>query len=321
VTLTDSALRLRGTVGSLPAFVLADLAAHTDRLVVAILAEREAASYLRSDLEQLVADPADLLHLPPTGQHPYDAGQVADPTPIAQRADVLQQLREGFAGILVTSVDALSDLVPQPDTVADETLAIRPGDEIDPQDLMARLVEQGFEAVEFVSTQGEVAIRGGILDVFPFAGDYPVRIEFFGDEIDGLREFDPATQRSLATLPVARLVPNLDAATTGSFTPLFTHLPDDPLLALFDSQRLAEHAQNRYTEAAEAYEERLRDADTDVEVAAAAKLAPPEARYLTGDALTRVLDQHGRLLFGTFSDDAPTALDLTAAPQPAFNSD
>ncbi|MEO1570383.1 MAG: transcription-repair coupling factor [Bacteroidota bacterium] len=321
VTLTDSALRLRGTVGSLPAFVLADLAAHTERLVVAILAEREAASYLRSDLEQLVADSADLLYLPPTGQHPYDAGQVADPTPIAQRADVLQQLREGFAGILVTSVDALSDLVPPPDTVADETLTIRPGDEIDPQDLMARLVEQGFEAVEFVGTQGEVAIRGGILDVFPFAGDYPVRIEFFGDEIDGLREFDPATQRSLATLPVARLVPNLDAATTGSFTPLFTHLPDDTLLALFDSQRLAEHAQSRYAEAEEAYEERLRDANTDAEVAAAAKLAPPEARYLTGDALTGVLSQHGRLLFGTFSDDAPTALDLTAAPQPAFNSD
>src|SRR5690606_32763245 len=154
-----------------------------------------------------------------------------------------------------------------------ETLTVRVGDEIAPEDLMARFVEQGFEAVEFVGLPGELALRGGILDVYPFAGDYPVRIEFFGDEIDSIREFDPQTQRSVSRLTQARFVPSLDAPAYAdvAHVALLDYFPDGTLFALFDEARLAERAATIHAEAAEAF------AALEDEAA-----PPPDRLYLTG---------------------------------------
>ena len=309
-------LRIKGTVGSLPAFVLADLLERESAPLIALLAESESADYLRSDLEQLLGSDDRVLFLPPTGHDPYDPEQLTDTLPLVQRADALGRLRDGFDGLLVTSVEAISELVPLPETVSDETMTVRVGDEVPPEDLMDRLTGQGFQPVEFVSEPGELALRGGILDVYPFAGGYPIRLEFFGDEVEQIREFDPQTQRSVTRLEAARLVPNLGAdryTQSGHATPL-DYLPSTTLLALFDSQRLVESAQERFRAASDAYRGRL---------AAEADEAPasPESRYLTGEALSEIIRARPVLLFGTFSDDGDTTLEIKATPQPSYNGD
>ena len=311
------ALRLKGTVGSLPAFVLADVLDEAGGPLVALLAESESADYLRSDLEQLLGGVERVLFLPPTGQDPYDPEQLSDTLPLVQRADALGRLRDGFDGLLVTSVEAISELVPLPETVSDETLTIRVGDTAPPEGLMDRLSGQGFQPVEFVSEPGELALRGGILDVYPFAGGYPVRLEFFGDEVDQIREFDPQTQRSITRLESTRLVPNLDAeryTEAGHVTPL-DYLPTQTPLALFDSQRLVEEAQKRFDAAGEAYRERTEEAGE------GDRPAPPESKYLTGEALSTLIASHPALLFGTFSDSGDREVELQATPQPSYNGD
>ena len=242
-----AALQLKGAAGSIPAFVLYRLMQEEARPIACLLADAEAASYLHSDLEQLLEQPEGLLLFPPSGQKPYDHEQIADPAPLIRRADVLQQLGDGFTGLVVTSVEALFEQVPPPQTVQQETLVIAIGEETPPASLVERLVGQGFERVEFVEQPGELAWRGGILDVYPFAGDYPIRIEFFGDEIDSIREFDARTQRSISRLTTARIVPNLERASDESveYTSLFGYLPGTTLLATFDEGRLAEHALHR----------------------------------------------------------------------------
>src|SRR5205085_3325166 len=70
------------------------------------------------------------------------------------------------------------------------------GERIDPLDLVEWLEEQGYEPEAQVTQKGELALRGGILDVFPLASPWPVRLEFFGDELESLRHFDPITQIS-----------------------------------------------------------------------------------------------------------------------------
>ena len=70
------------------------------------------------------------------------------------------------------------------------------GDRIDPQDLIQWLEEQGYEPEAQVTQKGEIALRGGILDVYPLTSPWPVRLEFFGDELESLRHFDPLTQMS-----------------------------------------------------------------------------------------------------------------------------
>ena len=326
-------LHVNGAAGSLPAFLLSHLHREPGAPLCCLVPDEDAAAYLQSDLEQLVADPEeDILRVPATQKTPYDPGQMTDSTPLIERADALQRLAEGFDGILVTSVPAIGELVPPPQAVQQETLTVEKGEEISLEALADRLLEQGFSPVEFVEEPGEFARRGGILDVFPYAGTYPVRIDFFGDEIDGLREFDPQTQRSVSRLTTARLVPNLEREEqsrplSGSI-PLFEYLPDDAVLATVDEAQVREGAQAQYNEAAEAYRERRTaldendEADEDPD-----DLTPPDDRFLDGDQLAEALTRHPRLQFGTFTEDVssngtPTdTLDLEADPQPSFNSD
>ena len=314
-------LRLTGTVGSLPAVVLADLldgpfaAKKSGGTLVAILTEAESAEYLRSDLEQLLGSDERVLAFLPTGHDPYDAEQLADSLPLVQRADALGRLRDGFRGIVVTSVDALADLVPPPETVAVETMTVRVGEAVEPEALVERLVGQGFSIVEFVTAPGEIALRGGILDVYPFAGGYPVRLEFFGDEVDSVREFDPATQRSVSRLDAARLVPNLGEAGSGSAqaVTLLDFLPAGVPLALFDADRLGEAVSERFHAAQAAF-----DALPDENLP-----PPPAARHLSPETFAARLATHPQLLFGSFSGSLPTsaALDLGARPQTSYSAD
>lgn len=313
------ALRVRGDAGSLPAFVLADILKKKGGPLIALLPTSESADYLRSDLEQLLP-PEEVLFFPPSGQEPYDSEQLADTLPLVQRTDALGRLREGFEGILVTSAEAIAELVPPPEAVTHETLTLAIGEEHPPEELMERLTGQGFLPVEFVEGPGELALRGGILDVFPFAGEYPIRLEFFGDEIDSIRAFDPANQRSVSRLESARLVPNLDGSVASrgkhpatpsasprqAGTPL-DFLPPEAPLALFDSGQLIDAAAEVFSEASEAFEQ-LGD-KTDV--------PPPKTRYLTSDALDALLSERKQILFGTFSKRSPNEVDLGATPQPS----
>ena len=281
--------------------------------MLCVMPGEEAAAYLLSDLEQLAGQTDRLLRFPATGQKPYDRDQVPDAAPLIQRADVLQQLAGGFDGLIVTSVEALSEMVPPPETVQHESITIAHGEVVDPEKLAERLVGQGFERVEFVQQPGELAFRGGIVDVYPFAGEYPIRIEFFGDEIDSIREFDAATQRSISRLTVARIVPNLERTDVqgAMFTSFFDYLPAETLLALFDEARLASLADERFDQAENAFAA-LQNEEA---------VPPPAWRYLSGGALEAAFASHTRLLFGPFVDAvADDVLIFDAQPQPDFNA-
>jgi transcription-repair coupling factor (superfamily II helicase) len=308
-------LRVRGAIGSTPAFAIAEAMAGRSGVLLAILPEHDSAAYLQSDLEQIIGGDRDVLAFPPSGNKPYDHEHVPDSALTIRRADVIQQLQAGFSGIVVTSAEALLERVPPRETVASETLTIRVGDMHPPDALLGRLVEQGFEVAEFVELPGEVALRGGILDAYPFAGDYPVRLEYFGDEIDSIREFDPQTQRSISRKTHARLVPDLAAGAghRGAGVPFTSHLPPESLLALFDAERFGEIATGQLVTARAAYHDAAAQAD--------GSPPDPEHLYLTSAALAASLAGFPSLLFGTFSPQGAGELVLEAQPQPPFNSD
>jgi transcription-repair coupling factor (superfamily II helicase) len=261
------ALRVADAAGSLPGFLLRILSEngtgnHGETApLIAVAPDEDAAAYLESDLDAL-GDPSGVLRFPATGQTPYDDEQIAAGGPLTARADALQQLSEGFGGIVVTSAEAIFEKVPPPEGVQQDTLHLKRGQEVAPEALVERLVGQGFSHAEFVEAPGNLARRGGILDVFPFAGEYPVRIEFFGDEIDALREFDPHTQRSVSRLTQTRLVPNLEREDDGSSkrgprVAFFDYLPKGALAATFDEARLLEEAASRFSDAETRYADAL----------------------------------------------------------------
>jgi transcription-repair coupling factor (superfamily II helicase) len=102
--------------------------------------------------------------------------------------------------VIATSIQALLQPTPDAATLADRTKSISVGEIIDPEDLVAWLEENRFHAASAVELPNEYSRRGGVLDIF--AGDWsePVRLEFFGDEIESIRRFDVATQRSTGAL-------------------------------------------------------------------------------------------------------------------------
>src|SRR5262249_50666394 len=102
--------------------------------------------------------------------------------------------------LLVTSIQSLLQPVPSRDAMAAATREIRVGGRVDEQQLTRWLVEGGGHATTAVELPGEFSLRGGILDIFAPDAEDPVRIELFGDEVESIRRFDVATQRSLATL-------------------------------------------------------------------------------------------------------------------------
>jgi transcription-repair coupling factor (superfamily II helicase) len=109
--------------------------------------------------------------------------------------------------VIVTSVVALLQRTFPAEAVRERTRTLTRGDRIDPLDLVEWLEEQGYEPEAQVTQKGEIALRGGILDVYPLTSPWPVRLEFFGDEVESLRQFDPLTQISREEITAVTIPP------------------------------------------------------------------------------------------------------------------
>lgn len=118
-----------------------------------------------------------------------------------------QPLPAGPAPVVVTSVLALLQRTFARETLRGQIRKVRRGERVEPLDLVDWLEQQGYEPEAQVTQKGELALRGGILDLYPLNSSWPVRLEFFGDEIESLRNFDPLTQISRHEIPEVTLAP------------------------------------------------------------------------------------------------------------------
>lgn len=125
---------------------------------------------------------------------------VASPELRAQRLDVINRLTNGEAPVVVAPVAAVRRMLPPKELWKSSQLVISLGDDIEPDQLSARLVEVGYERSDMVSAPGEFSIRGGIIDIYPLTSEHPVRIELFDTEVDSIRSFNSDDQRSIETL-------------------------------------------------------------------------------------------------------------------------
>ena len=127
----------------------------------------------------------------------------------AQRMATLAGLVHGMPDrfILLTTLNAATQRVPARDVLRDAAFSARVGDRIDEAALRGFLVRMGFVQSPTVTEPGDYAIRGGIIDIFPPGDLGPVRLDLFGDTLDGARRFDPVTQRTTEKLELVELAP------------------------------------------------------------------------------------------------------------------
>ena len=181
------------------------------------------------------------------------------------RARAFHALATGHARIVVASSAALLPRLPAPEDLIAASLELKPGDEIDPMDLADILVRAGFTREDPVDQHGEFSVRGGVADIFPAGDRLPVRLEFIGDTIESIRQFDPATQRSVAALdrvavaPVREMADTLEARESDRPATFFTYLGRTPRLRLFVSEfdKVREAGDRRFTTLLDSYQDAL----------------------------------------------------------------
>ncbi len=153
--------------------------------------------------EQLIGElhaylPADsLFHYRAHETFPWERVK-PDPEGVGSRLAALAALQSSRPCVAVASVAALMRRIAPPAAGIASLLHVSVGDSVDVEDVVARLVSMGYERTHVVEARGEFALRGGILDVFSSTSQYPVRIEFFGDEVESIRRFLVSSQQSVA---------------------------------------------------------------------------------------------------------------------------
>ena len=134
--------------------------------------------------------------------------------------------------VIVTYPEALNESVPAPHSLQQQTIPLATEQEIAQSALIQQLIEMQFQRVDFVYEPGQFAVRGGIVDVFSFAHESPYRVDFFGDEIDSIREFDIETQLSQDRLTSIQIVGHQDQQTQEAL--LIDYLPESTIWASND---------------------------------------------------------------------------------------
>ncbi|MBO6949406.1 MAG: transcription-repair coupling factor [Rhodospirillales bacterium] len=166
----------------------------------------------RAAVAEFFAPGTDTIEFPAWDCLPYDRVSPRRAL-VGRRLAALGQLTENAGGgrLILTTVSAVLQRVPPRDFLKGAGKVLKSGTRIEPDELVRDLERFGFNRIETVTEPGEYAVRGGIVDVYPAGAGGPVRLDFFGDELDTLRSFDPATQRSTGEVASIALTPVSEA--------------------------------------------------------------------------------------------------------------
>ncbi|MGB3616676.1 MAG: transcription-repair coupling factor [Catalinimonas sp.] len=309
----ERCFQLRGLVGSMDAVVAAAAAPKLGRTHVFILQDREEAAYFQNDLQSLRPESAPLI-FPTSYKKTYQYEEV-DNANVLQRAEVLNQLNQPGGGAwVVTYPEALSEKVVNRQALLENTMSARVGEALDVNFLGELLNEYGFERAEFVYEPGQYAIRGGIVDVFSFAGELPFRLELFGDEIESIRTFDPNTQLSVDPKEAVSIIPNVQTRLIRERREsFFDFIPKESCVWIKDLGLTRDVVQQSFESVREAFEGILkRNGEAGVAL-------PPEALFDDADRFDATVAAHLRVEFGNRFYEKGYEIRFGAKPQPSFN--
>jgi transcription-repair coupling factor (superfamily II helicase) len=201
-----------GLVASAEAILLMSLAEESGRPVLIVTERSEDANNLYDDLRFLMGEER-VGHFPGRQILPYDfrapVGEV-----MGKRLSTLAALHERTLEIVVCPIRALMEPTIPVRQLVDNRISIRCGEEIDMDDLALRLVRLGFQRVPLVEEVGDFAHRGALIDFFTPGSEAPVRVEFFGDEVDTIRQFDVGSQRTTGKLTQVHVLPKREIPIT-----------------------------------------------------------------------------------------------------------
>ena len=319
---------LKGLHCSSAPLLFCGLARNAGRSVILIvLNDQEEAAYFYHDMVQTVGD-ENVLYFPSAYRRAAKYGQKDDAsgilrTEVLSRITTLEPASESL--VIVTSPDALAETVASKRSLEDRSVQLSVGQAIDRDELQERLYNLGFERVDYVYEPGQYALRGSILDVFSFSSEYPLRIDFFGDDIDSIRHFSVETQLSTDKCDSVVIIPDMNSGAGVEQVSLLDFLPQDTLLAVKDMLLTADRigAVGREVADQESLAARMRqiDAGKDSSGKEGADEFDVEMPHLiTTDDFLRKTTEFRVVEFGNKPSGMPGAvIEFYTEPQPLFH--
>ncbi len=210
--------RVSGLTATARSLYLPLMARAAKQPVIVVVADNTAAEALEPMLKagcELTGavDPGRVVRLPAHDVLPFE-NLSPHPDVQEQRAAALWKLATGAVDILIAPVESAALKLFDREYYAGLAVALRRGEEVDVEVLTSHLASVGYTRMDLVEMPGQFTRRGGILDVYSPEHDRPVRLEFFGDEIETIRKFDPETQRSQSGLDETQLLPLTETPVT-----------------------------------------------------------------------------------------------------------
>lgn len=207
----EKTIQWKGLVGSSKALCASALATQVPGHHLFILNDKEEAAYFLNDLQSVFPDGKNILFYPDSAKSPYQIEEI-DNANVVSRTEVLEAVK-GMSNVwIVTYPQALFDKVPTVQKLTKNTMRVEVGKSYSVDFMNELLLEYHFERVEYVYEPGQYAIRGGIVDIFSFSHDLPFRLEFFGNEVESIRVFNPVDQLSVRQHQFFQIVPNIQGA-------------------------------------------------------------------------------------------------------------
>ncbi|TNE55651.1 MAG: transcription-repair coupling factor [Bacteroidetes bacterium] len=275
-----------------------------------VLEDKEEAAYFLNDLQSLYPDEKRIFFYPESYRSPYQFEET-DNANVVSRAEVLEKVSSGSNAWIVSYPKALFEKVPGKKVLKKNTLKIKKGESYSLDFINELLFEYGFERVDFVYEPGQFAIRGGLVDVFSYSNDLPYRMEFFGDEVDSIRSFDPSDQLSEQKHQFFTIVPNVQGVhLREDMVSLPECLGSKSCIWLSSHQMVKAVLSSDYEKAVRIYSESNSELS----------LSEPEKLYMSSEEWEKVIQGRKLVQWGPdFSLEASLEYELKLLPQPSFN--
>lgn len=314
-TANKGRFQLKGLTGSLDMVIFATLYRQIGGFHLIIAHDKEEAAYLNYDLQELLGT-EELLFFPSSYKRPYQFEETENAN-ILQRAEILNRIisKDNKNAIIITYAEALYEKVINKRALKDNTFKASVGEKVDVEFIAELLLTYDFEKTDFVYEPGQFAIRGGIVDIFSYSGDMPLRLELFGKEIESIRTFDPDTQLSLDEVQQLSIIPNVQTKLLQEVRQSFlSFVPNDTLLWFKDYQMTMDSMDL-------SFEKAKKDFDQIVQRTQSPKLLlKPEDLFDSGESFSEVINPFTQLEFGhKFYLQQAEQIPFDSQPQPSFN--
>lgn len=188
--------------------LLGESAGGPERSILALLPDVEGAETFRGDVEDILGS-GSVKYFPERDTSFYEEADSHFEVR-SQRVETLDHIERGWKGIIVAPISALHDPTTPPGLIELVSVEVKQGAQLVFDNFVRSMVAKGFKRQNSVTSAGEIAVRGGIVDIFPFGGNIPYRIEFWGDEIESIRTFSTSNQRSLNAVDGFRILPPMN---------------------------------------------------------------------------------------------------------------